>query len=96
MGNQGLLSALGYAPNVSPAGELCHMAEPRGPYSTGYNKKTSSTLGESDLWTKFHEGVLAIASAPSHSEKDNHISMTLGANCGSAGASGCYKGFTEV
>lgn len=89
MGNRGLLSALGYAPNVSPAGELHHTAEPRGPYSTSYNKKTSGTLGKSDLWTEFHEGILATALAPSHCEKENHISMTLGENCGSAGASCC-------
>lgn len=37
----------------------------------------------------FHEGMLACASPTSHSEKDNHKSMTHSANCAPAGASGC-------
>lgn len=90
MGNRGLLAAQGYDPNVSTAGELHRTAEPRGLYGKQFDEKTRTrTLGESDLWTDFHEGMLAGASPTSHSEMDNHKSMTQGANCGSAGASGC-------
>lgn len=90
MGNQGLFTAQGYDPNVSPAGELHHTAEPRGLYSNSSTRRQRyASLGESDLWTDFHEGMLACASPTSHSEKDNHESMTHSANCAPAGASGC-------